>query len=146
MQHDSPTTVGIFILRRKILHNQKAVSAIETMRDTIRQFREISDGTLDDYTLYHEIGRFPLAHVTQKHPVRRFHALERVPHQSDERIQIHGFVAFTGGRRIQLAFERPSFCGEPRKCRFSGLPLRNRSRPVRRGLPCGTSPSNRHNP
>lgn len=24
MQHDSPTTVGIFILRRKILHNQKA--------------------------------------------------------------------------------------------------------------------------
>ena len=24
MHHDSPTTVGIFILRRKILHNQKA--------------------------------------------------------------------------------------------------------------------------
>lgn len=23
MQHDSPTTVGIFILRRKILHNKK---------------------------------------------------------------------------------------------------------------------------
>ena len=61
---------------------------------------------------HHEIGRFSLAHVTQNHPVRRFHALERVPHQSDERIQIHGFVAFTGGRRIQLAFERPSFCGE----------------------------------
>ena len=32
---------------------RRTISAIETMRDTIRQFREISDGTLDDYTLFH---------------------------------------------------------------------------------------------
>ena len=32
---------------------RRTISAIETMRDTIRQFWEISDGTLDDYTLFH---------------------------------------------------------------------------------------------
>ena len=61
---------------------------------------------------HHKIGRFPLAHVTQNHAIRRFHTLQRVTHQADERIQIHGFVAFAGGRCVQFAFERPSFCGE----------------------------------
>ena len=61
---------------------------------------------------HHEIRRFALTHVTQNHPIGSFHTFERVSHQSDEGIQIHGLVAFAGGRRIQLAFERPSFCSE----------------------------------
>ena len=43
---------------------------------------------------HHEIRRFVLAHVTQNHAIRRFHTLQRVAHQPDERIQIHGLVAF----------------------------------------------------